>query len=177
MPRAALPGDFDVVALHAALDQARASRGMSWAGVARDMWELSPELNARRNDHPISASALTGMAARGATSCQHALFMLRWLGRPPEDFAGGAHESRAPMPAAGPDRRLRWNLKRLHAALDAERRERALTWEETARLLGCHAGQLTGLARARFGTSMILAMRITAWLGRPAADFVDAARW
>jgi hypothetical protein len=27
-----------------------------------------------RNDHPISASTLTGMAKRSDTSCQHALF-------------------------------------------------------------------------------------------------------
>jgi hypothetical protein len=30
------------------------------------------------------------MAERRNTSCQHALFMLRWLGRTPESFLPGA---------------------------------------------------------------------------------------
>jgi len=34
----------------------------------------------------ISPSTLTGMARNPRTSCQHALFMLRWLGRPAADF-------------------------------------------------------------------------------------------
>ena len=45
--------------------------------------------NHRRRDHPISPSTLTNMAAKPRTSCQHALFMLRWLDRPPESFLAG----------------------------------------------------------------------------------------
>jgi len=48
------------------------------------MWELSAELNERRGDHPISSTTITGVSKRGDTSCQHALFMLRWLERSPE---------------------------------------------------------------------------------------------
>jgi hypothetical protein len=97
--------------LFAALDAQRQERGLSWSGVAREIWELSAELNARRRDHPIRPSTLTGMAKRGDISCQHALFMLRWLGRSPESFLRGATTVvGAPLPAAGPDQRLRWNL-------------------------------------------------------------------
>ena len=39
------------------------------------------------------------------------------------------------------------------------------------------AGQLTGLKTARYATGMVLAMRITQWVGRPAADFIYMARW
>jgi hypothetical protein len=43
------------------------------------------------------------MATRGDTTCQHALFMLRWLGRAPETFVPGpaACATRAALPVAG----------------------------------------------------------------------------
>jgi hypothetical protein len=68
---------FDGSALYAALDARRVELGLSWSGVARQLWELSFELNDRRRDHPISPSTLTSLATRRTTSCQHALFMLR----------------------------------------------------------------------------------------------------
>jgi hypothetical protein len=172
--------EFDVHALFAALDEQRLERGLSWQGVADELWRLSEELNRRRPaDHPISPSTLTGMRTRRATSCQHALIMLRWLGRSPESFLTGGQwaATDAPLPAAGPDRRLRWNLRTLYAALDGERRAQGLTWRELAQILECTPNQLTGLRTARFATGMGLAMRIVQWLGRPAADFVYAARW
>jgi hypothetical protein len=111
MPEPEQKSEFDVSALFAALDAQREERGLSWSGVAREIWELSAELNARRRDHPISPATLTGMAERGGVSCQHALFMLRWLGRSPESFLRGATPFAAgALPAAGPDQRLRWNL-------------------------------------------------------------------
>ena len=59
----------------------------------------------------MAASTLTNVAERGDASCRRALFMLRWLGRDPEDFVDGAPATtRAPLPPAGPDRRLRWHL-------------------------------------------------------------------
>ena len=161
--------DFDVRALFAALDAARAERGLSWRAVAAEMWEQSATLNERRNDHPISASTLTGMESRGATSCQHALFMLRWLGRAPEDFVhGSSGDERYRLPEPGPDRRLRWSLRRLYEALDARRRERELTWAGAATELRCNANQLTGIRTARYAIEMKLAMRIVTWLNRPA---------
>ncbi len=64
--------DFDIAALSDALDSQRRNRGMSWQGVAKEQWDQSATLNARRDDHPISASTLTGMTKRRDTSCQHA---------------------------------------------------------------------------------------------------------
>src|SRR5215471_6332004 len=128
------PNDFDVAALFDALDAQRHDRMLSWQGVARELWELSATLNARRNDHPISASTLTGIAKPRDTSCQHALFMLRWLDRAPESFVPGSmvDAKKTPLPRAGPDQRLRWDLPKLHNSLDAQRRERGLTWPQLA---------------------------------------------
>jgi hypothetical protein len=171
--------EFDVAALFEALDGQRLARGLSWRGVADEMWNMSHVLNSQRNDHPISPATLTNMAKMGSTSCQHALFMLHWLDRTPESFLTGAHESvpEASLPEAGPDRRLRWRLLMLYTALDSKRRARALTWPELARELRCTPNQLTGIRVAKFAIGMKLAMRITQWLERPAADFIYAAKW
>jgi hypothetical protein len=175
--------EFDGKALYAALDARREAEGLSWAGAARAIWEMAPALNAARDsrglaNHPISPSTLYGLGRRGDTSCQHALFFLRWLERTPESFlVGAAVDAGAPLPACGPSRRPRWDLKALHAALNEERRSRGATWAQTAGELRCQPGQLTGLKTARFATGMGLAMRITQWIGRPAADFTYPARW
>ncbi len=173
------PADFDIAALFDALDAQRRSRGLTWSGVAREIWDQSAALNAVRADHPISPSTLTGMAKRGDTTCQHALFMLRWLRRTPESFLPGAKTDTPPArhPLIGPDRRLRWDLKKLHEALDAQRRERSLTWAQLAPKLQCSPSQLSGIGRARFAIGMKLAMRIVCWLDRPARDFIYAAKW
>jgi hypothetical protein len=171
---------FDAAALHSALDARRIELGLSWRQVADQLWKLSSELNDRRHDHPISPSTLTNMADKPRTSCQHALFMLRWLGRNPESFLKGntdGDDPRFALPAAGPDRRLRWSLKLLWATMDEKRRQEGLTWPELAQLLGCSPNQLTGLRTARFATGMDLAMRIVQWIGRPTADFVYPAKW
>ena len=77
----------------------------------------------------------------------------------------------------GQDHRLRWALKLLYAALDEKRRQEGSTWIALAATLSCSPGQLTGLRSAKYATTMDLAMRITQWLGRPAADFVYPAAW
>jgi hypothetical protein len=170
--------DFDLHALFRAMDERRIEHGLSWAGAARDMWDLSAELNARDNAHPIVGPTLMNMNRRGASTCQHVLFMLRWLGKTPEDFVPGVVVGRQhALPTAGADRRLRWSLANLYAALDAERERRALTWRAAATEIGCSPSQLTGIKKARYAIEIKLAMRIVAWLGRPAADFVYAAEW
>jgi hypothetical protein len=170
---------FDAGALYAALDAQRARLGLSWNQAAQHLWNLSSDLNDRRRDHPISPSTLTALSKRRRTSCQHALLMLRWLDRTPESFLAGATEEDPgfALPAVGPDRRLRWSLKRLYAAMNEKRLEDGITWSELAATLECSPNQLTGLRTAKFATDMDLAMRIVQWVGRPAADFIDAARW
>jgi hypothetical protein len=171
--------DFDARSMYAAMDAQRIQRGLSWRQVADEIWQQSSALNARRRDHPISPSTLTGVAKRGDCTCQHALFILRWLKRTPESFltvppAVAGHPSRR---AIGPSRRPRWDLDALYTALNARRQERKLTWDELAATLGCTASQLTGIRIARYAIGMRLAMRIVQWLEVPAASFIYAARW
>jgi hypothetical protein len=181
----ASPGirEFDALALFDALEDKRQAEGLSWQGAADAIWALSSELNRVRDarglaNHPISPSTLTNIAKRGNTSCQHALFFLRWLERTPESFlAGGSPQDGARLPDCGPDRRPRWDLKSLQAAVSEARGERQLTWAAAGAEIGGKPGQLTGLKQASFATNMALAMRITQWLERPAADFVVPARW
>ena len=174
-----MAAEFDAFAMYAVMDAQRMDRGLSWQKVAKEIWEQSAALNVRRHDHPISAATLTGVGKRGDCTCQHALFMLRWLGRTPESFVSGSAlpPGADALPGVGDDRRLRWNLRTLYEALDARRREQGLTWKELATVLHCTDNQLTGVRTARYAIGMKLAMRIVQWLGEPAATFIYAARW
>jgi hypothetical protein len=171
--------EFDARAMYAAMDTQRAALGLSWPGVARALWDQSAVLNERRGDHPISPATLTGIAKRGDCTCQHALFILRWLGRVPEDFLSGpaAHRVHVTVPPAADDRRLRWDLAAVYTALDERRREGGLTWRELAHALRCTDHQLTGIRTARYAIGMKLMMRIVQWLGQPSATFIYPAEW
>ena len=170
---------FDAIALYEAMDAQRLQRGLSWRQVADQLWALSDDLNQRRQDHPISPSTLTGIARRGDCTCQHALFILRWLGRSPESFLSPARDDsdRCALPSVGPHQRLRWNLRSLYDALDARRRERHLSWAELARQIRCSEHQLTGIKTTRYAIAMTLAMKIVQWLEQPASTFIYAADW
>ncbi len=170
---------FSVRRLAAALDTERQRRGLSWSQVATDIWDQSAELNAIRDDHPIAASTLAGMGERGGVSCQHALFVLRWLGRSPESFLVGGQQADETydLPDAGPNRRLRWDLAATYEAMNARRLEQGLSWPELSRLLRCSPNQLTGLRTARFAMGMQLAMKIVQWLQTPARTFIYPASW
>lgn len=171
------PGDFDAPAFFAAVDARRADEGLSWPALAAVIWDQSRVLNERRNDHPISPATLRHMA-RG-TTCQHALFVLRWLGVPPETFIVQPRRATlgVPLPPADEAHRLRWNLKKLYAVLNAARTARGATWQEAALRLRLTPSQLTGLRTARFAAGMRVAMRITQALERPAADFIYVSEW
>lgn len=172
------PATFDCGALFRALDEQRQERGLEWYPLADELWQQSAELNANRDDHPLCGGAVQRLATRGATSCQYALFMLRWLGRAPEDFLTGpvVDVGDTALPEAGADRRLRWDLAELHAALNARRQECGLTWAELAHHLDCTPARLTNLRTARLA-DMELVLRVTQWLGRPAAAFIHPAEW
>jgi hypothetical protein len=102
--------------------------------------------------------------------------MLRWLRRAPEDFLTGPvfDVGDVGLPEAGPDSRLRWDLKQTHEALNEQRRERDITWAQLARELDCTPSRLTNMRTARLA-DMDLTMRITQCLGRPAAAFIHPA--
>lgn len=186
-PPAAGPGNFQAMSavavfdfpeFFAAFDGERRARGLGWYELADQLWEQSSELNSPGVDHPLCGGAVSRLGDRGATSCQYALFLLRWLGRAPEDFLTGpvVDVGDVRLVEAGPDRRLRWDLGELHGAMNEQRRDRGLTWAELAHVLGCTPSRLTGLRTARL-TDMDLAMRVTQWLGQPAAHFIHPARW
>jgi hypothetical protein len=169
---------FDCDALFSALDAQRRDRQLGWYELADGLWQQSSDLNAQRTDHPLCGGAVARLQIRRAISCQYALFMLRWLRRAPEDFLTGpvVDVGDVRLPEAGTDRRLRWNLTDVHAALNEQRRKRGLTWTELAQELDCTPSRLTNLRNARFA-DMDLAMRITQWLGQPAAAFIHPAQW
>jgi hypothetical protein len=169
---------FDCAALFGALDTRRREQGLDWYPLADELWQQSAALNAERSDHPLCGGAVQRLQNRETTSCQYALFMLRWLGRAPEDFLTGpvAEVGDVRLPKAGPDRRLRWDLNQLHTALNEQRRHCGQTWAAVATELECTPSRLTNLRTARTA-DMGLAMRVTQWLGRPAAAFIHPARW
>jgi hypothetical protein len=170
---------FDCVALYEALDAERRARRLDWYALADELWQQSAALNEERPaDHPLCGGAVPRLGKRGTVACQYAMFMLRWLGRAPEDFLTGpvVDVGDVALPQAGSDTRLRWDLAELHAALDEERTDRGLTWAALADELGCTPGRLTNLKTARVA-DMDLVMRVTQWLARPAAAFIHPATW
>lgn len=173
---------FDAAALYAAVDVRRGELGLSWPAVTQAIWETSAILNARRGDHPIAVTTVTGMATSGRVSCQHALFFLRWLDAAPEEFLAPSRPLPAPaarfaLPTADAAHRLRFDLAALAAALGTARTEKGLTLRELAALIRATESQLRGLGGVRFAVNMGLVMRCTQWLRRPAADFVMVATW
>lgn len=173
--------DFDGHALFEAMNARRISEGLSWPQVADEIWKLSSGLNNRRHDHPISPSTITSMSKRGNTSCQHALFFLRWLGRSPESFLADGRpkpgKGEQSLPRATSEERLRWDLRRLYEVVNARRQELKMTWPEVAAVIHCTPAQLIGLRTVRFAIGMNLTMKIVQWLERPAADFIYRAQW
>jgi hypothetical protein len=71
---------------------------------------------------------------------------------------------------------LRFDTQKLHAAVNAQRVARGLTWQHVANEIGLGQTTLTHLSKGgRTGFPHV--MRITRWLGRPAAEFTRAAPW
>lgn len=160
--------DFDLKALHAAIDERRRDEGISWSRVAE---EISRCHTSRR---PIAASTISGLRTKRAAEGDGILQMLIWLGRSPESFVPGhpsANEDRYRLPKLARGQILRWDTKALHAAVNAKRQEFGLTWAETASSIGGFtSGMLTPLAKGgRVGFPRV--MRIVRWLDRPAVEF------
>jgi len=160
--------EFDLAALHQALDAQRQVRGLSWAGAMR-------EIN-RGATRAVSSATVSRLRTRQVAEADGVLQMLVWLGRTPESFAADSRgdDDGARLPDAGPGRILRFDTRALHAALDARRMERRLTWTQVARDLDVGASSLTGLARGG-RTAFPQVMRMVRWLGEPAARFVRSS--
>ncbi len=145
---------FDLDELYVALDARRRKRRMSWAQVAREMGDINP-------------STLTGMRKRRALEGDGVLAMLRWLGRSAESFVPGHPAPKARMDIP----RGRFDARVVHAALDAQRRDRRMTWHQVAaENWGFAAPNLTRFAgggRLAFPS----VMRIVVWLGQTVAEY------
>jgi hypothetical protein len=166
-------GDFDLGALHAALDAERGRRGLSWAALTREVNRQFERPGVARR---MSSSTITGVGRRDVAEGDGVLQMLRWLGRSPESFVRGLDDTTRNgaaegLPIAPPDKVLRWDATALHAAIDRERRARSMTWTQVAGEIGCGASSLSGLAKGG-RVHLPAVMRVVQWLNRPAADFV-----
>jgi hypothetical protein len=160
---------FDMHGLAAALDAAREARGLSWVAVLKEInipFEGTPSI-------PISLSTIRGMTRKRSVTSGVVLQILRWLERAPESFLSDAAPSAGEiLPEPGPGRILRFDTSALHAALDAERRRRGLTWKQAAaELPGFSESMLTNLATGPL-IGFPRVMLLTQWVGQPAVHFV-----
>jgi hypothetical protein len=169
--------DFDLKALYEALDEQRRSRGLTWAAVAREVNRIAPGEHAA--GHPIATSTITGLKTKGAGEGDGILAMLLWLHRSPESFIPGfegADAERFRLREGLPrEQCLRWDTKKLHAALNARRQDRRMTWRQVGQEVGGFtAGMLMNLSKGgRVGFPGV--MRLVRWLDQPAAAFTRVA--
>jgi hypothetical protein len=161
---------FSLDGLYRALDEARTSRGLTWSAAVR---EMSAPFT-RGGSRPLAVSTVTGLRTKAVADGDGVLQMLRWLGRSPESFAAGASaDAGTPLPSVAAHQVLRFDTRRLHAALHAARAERGFTWSQAADAIGGRltAASLTHLSKGgRTGFPEV--MRMTRWLDAPVARFV-----
>jgi len=161
------PPDFSLANLYAALDAQRQARGLSWAEATRQISRLAERGGGM---HPINASTVPGLRNKVVAEADGVLQMLLWLKRSPESFVPGHPDTGTELPGVPLLGVLRFDTRKLHAALNAQRIERGLTWAQAGSEMGVPASHLTHLAKGgRTGFPGI--MRIVGWLGRPAAEF------
>jgi hypothetical protein len=160
-------------ALQEALDGERRVRALTWDELVAEInepFKHTPSI-------PISVGTLRTMTAKRSVTSAVVLQVLRWLRRTPESFLAGRDQAPAPgeaLPEVGSSQILRFDTAAIHAALDAKRRERGMTWSEVAEELpGFTPSMLTNLATGPLiGFPRVMAL--TQWLGRPASDFIRA---
>ena len=166
--------DFSLRDLFAALDAERRAQGLSWAKVTQAINGHS----GRSAGHQLSPSTLTRTRTGAVAEGDGVLQMLRWLKRTPESFVPGQPTSNNEerLPEVPSHHTLRFDTKKMHAALDAQRVERHLTWAEVAQEVGIGVSSLTHLSQGG-RTAFPQVMRIVRWLGKPAADFTRTSNW
>jgi len=151
--------DFDLIALHAALEARRTALALSWADVGRALG--------------VSAGTLRTLGTRPRAEGDGVLRMIAWLDDSPESFVPGRLHSAGAMPLPSPARALRFDARALYAALDVKRSACGLTWQQVAADAG--VGGAGALTRLRAGGRVMFpeVMRVLAWLGAPVAQFVQ----
>jgi hypothetical protein len=161
--------EFSLCDLYAALDAERQARGLSWSAVTRQINRSSARVSRRG----ISVSTVTGIGTRAVAEGDGVLQMLRWLNRAPEDFLrlrGVSRISRL-LPPIPEHRVLRFDTKKIYAALDDRRAQGKMTWAQVAKKVGVGTSTLTHL-REGSRTYFPHVMRIMSWLETSAAIFV-----
>jgi hypothetical protein len=162
--------DFDIIALHQAIDAKRVERRLSWSAVAHEVNRAGE----RNGPHPISPSTISGLKnRRWGVEGDGVLQMLLWLGRSPESFVPGhpgAMHPDAQLPPAVGDNILRFDVPSIYARLDARRLALGLNWSAVAEEVGrsCNAEQLKSM-RKQQRTGFPQVMRLARWLHCPAA--------
>jgi hypothetical protein len=148
---------LDGVALYAALDAQRETRGISWQHVARETGVATSTLQRTKLNGPMETDGVLSMA--------------KWVGRPLEEFILGYEGKGGKQPAVA---QYRFSCKALYAALDTERRARKMTWVEVGQEVGgLPPGMLTRLAKGgRIGVHVMI--NAVGWLGRTVASFSDS---
>jgi hypothetical protein len=136
---------------------------LSWSQAAREIG--------------VSASTLTGLRRRNAIEGDGVLQMLLWLDRTPESFVrNSAGAATACLPRVGSGEVLRFDAAAIHAAVDAQRRARHLTWPQVAAAIGgVSTSMLMNLANGgRVGVPAIVG--VIGWLEQPVARFTRASK-
>lgn len=136
---------FDMRALHAALDEQRRARDLTWTELAAEInrpFESTPSI-------PIHPGTLRDTLKKRSVTSAVVLQVLRWLGRTPESFLFGQPSGAGPeeqLPEAGLDRILRFDTRAIYDALQEERLRRGMTWRQVAdELPAFTASMLTNL--------------------------------
>jgi len=169
------PADFDLRQLYAALDAQRLARELSWVRATSEI----NRHDERPSIHPISPSTVASLRTKAVAEADGVLQMLLWLNRTPESFVPdhqSCPEGDDRLPVIPVRQVLRFDTTKLHAAIDACRRDRSMTWRHAATEIGVSVSNLTHLASGG-RTAFPHVMRMTRWLARPAAAFTHASDW
>jgi hypothetical protein len=163
--------EFDMNALHAALDDERRARDLSWSELAAKINEPFKGTSSL----PISVTTIKNMRTKRSVTSAVVLQILRWLGRTPESFLSGRSSLPAAseaLPNAGPSGILRFDTRAMHQALNERRVKQGMTWKQVANQLP----GFTGSMLSNLATGPLIGfpgvMMIRQWLGVPAANFV-----
>jgi uncharacterized protein YfiM (DUF2279 family) len=170
--------DFDIAALHSALDSRRIERGFSWNAVAKEVSRVRETYDV----HPVNASTISGLKnKRWGVEGDGVLQMLLWLDRTPESFVPGhpgATHPDAQLQKVTGARILRFDVPAIYARLDAQRAAGSLTWTEVAAEIGglYTAASLRNMSKQQ-RTGFPHVMRLARWLHCPASALTRVAAW
>jgi hypothetical protein len=170
--------DFDIAALHCAIDSRGTERGISWKAVAHEV----NGAGARLDVHPISPSTISGLKdKRWGVEGDGVLQMLLWLDRTPESFVpghpGGAHPD-ARLPGVSGNQILRFDVPSIYDKLDAQRAGRGLSWAQAAEEIGrFYSAETLKNMRNQQRTAFPHVMRLARWLRCPVAALTHVAEW